>query len=191
MKRPSFQFYGGDWLRDPALGMCAPASRGVWIDLICAMYERGSGTIRASPCALARLARCSETECVEALRDLSRSGAAVVVFGDDEASVTCRRVSREFAQRVAAAQRQRRSRVAARIDGVDVRSLPTHLRNFVREVGDDGLRNLVDEWIAAHPDARDTGAALRANPLRVWFLSDEYKRRATCRHSQNQGVGNV
>ena len=38
-KRPSFQFYPSDWLRDTALRTCSEGARGVWIDLICYMHE--------------------------------------------------------------------------------------------------------------------------------------------------------
>ena len=36
---PSFQFYPGDWLKDPALRSVSPAARGLWIDLLCLMSE--------------------------------------------------------------------------------------------------------------------------------------------------------
>jgi len=39
MKRPSFQFYPGDWLRDTALRSCSLGARGLWIDMICFMHE--------------------------------------------------------------------------------------------------------------------------------------------------------
>ena len=39
MKRPSFQFYPGDWLRDTALRTCSTGARGLWIDMICFMHE--------------------------------------------------------------------------------------------------------------------------------------------------------
>jgi hypothetical protein len=39
MKRPSFQFYPGDWLRDTALRTCSLGARGLWIDMICLMHE--------------------------------------------------------------------------------------------------------------------------------------------------------
>jgi len=39
MKRPSFQFYPSDWLRDTALRTCSLAARGLWIDMICYMHE--------------------------------------------------------------------------------------------------------------------------------------------------------
>ncbi len=39
MKRPSFQFYPSDWLRDTALRSCSTGARGLWIDMICYMHE--------------------------------------------------------------------------------------------------------------------------------------------------------
>ena len=39
MKRPSFQFYPADWLRDTALRTCSVGARGLWIDMICFMHE--------------------------------------------------------------------------------------------------------------------------------------------------------
>lgn len=39
MKRPSFQFYPGDWSTDLALRRCSPAARGVWMDVLCALHN--------------------------------------------------------------------------------------------------------------------------------------------------------
>src|SRR5258708_2276608 len=39
MKRPSFQFYPGDWLNDAALRLCSVAARGLWMDMICLMHQ--------------------------------------------------------------------------------------------------------------------------------------------------------
>lgn len=39
MKRPSFQFYPSDWLRDPNLRRCSLEARGLWIELLCHMHE--------------------------------------------------------------------------------------------------------------------------------------------------------
>lgn len=38
-KLPSFPFYPGDWRKDPDLARCSHASKGVWIDLLCLMFE--------------------------------------------------------------------------------------------------------------------------------------------------------
>jgi hypothetical protein len=34
-KRPSFQFYGADWLTDPELRSCSIGARGMWVDMLC------------------------------------------------------------------------------------------------------------------------------------------------------------
>ena len=39
MKRPSFQFYPGDWMTDVALRSCSIQARGLWIDMICLMHQ--------------------------------------------------------------------------------------------------------------------------------------------------------
>ncbi len=39
MKRPSFQFYPSDWLRDTGLRTCSVGARGLWMDMICFMHE--------------------------------------------------------------------------------------------------------------------------------------------------------
>jgi len=39
MKLPSFQFYPGDWLKDPGLRRASHATKGVWIDILCIMFE--------------------------------------------------------------------------------------------------------------------------------------------------------
>lgn len=38
-KLPSFQFYPGDWQKDPDLRRCSHAAKGVWIDMLCLMFE--------------------------------------------------------------------------------------------------------------------------------------------------------
>jgi hypothetical protein len=39
VKRPSFQFYPGDWLHDHALRACSLAARGLWADMLCFMHQ--------------------------------------------------------------------------------------------------------------------------------------------------------
>lgn len=39
MKLPAFQFYPGDWMKDPNLKRCTHAAKGVLIDLLCVMFE--------------------------------------------------------------------------------------------------------------------------------------------------------
>lgn len=39
LKLPSFQFYPGDWMKDANLRRCTAAEKGVWIDMLCLMFE--------------------------------------------------------------------------------------------------------------------------------------------------------
>ena len=41
-KNPAFQFYVKDWLSDPQLRMCSHSTKGIWIDLLCLMWEAPS-----------------------------------------------------------------------------------------------------------------------------------------------------
>jgi hypothetical protein len=34
-----FHFYPGDWMKDPELRRCSPAARGIYVDLLCLMFE--------------------------------------------------------------------------------------------------------------------------------------------------------
>ncbi len=38
-KLPAFQFYPGDWLKDPALRRCSKAAKGMWADMLCLAFE--------------------------------------------------------------------------------------------------------------------------------------------------------
>lgn len=38
-KLPSFQFYPGDWQKDPNLRRCSHSAKGIWIDMLCLMFE--------------------------------------------------------------------------------------------------------------------------------------------------------
>lgn len=38
-KLPAFQFYPGDWRKDPNLRRCSHAARGVWMDVLCLMFD--------------------------------------------------------------------------------------------------------------------------------------------------------
>lgn len=40
MKRPSFQFYPGDWTSNSNLGRCSWAARGCWLDLMCVLHDQ-------------------------------------------------------------------------------------------------------------------------------------------------------
>lgn len=115
-KLPYLPLYTGDWLKDPALTLCRPATRGVWIDLLCAMHELGrSGELCGTAEELARLARCASTaECVQALTDLQNKRAAEIQERNGVYTVRNRRMHRESLRRKSNAERQERHRRVSR-----------------------------------------------------------------------------
>ena len=40
MKRPSFQFYPGDWTANSKLRRCSHAEKGIWIDVMCLLHDQ-------------------------------------------------------------------------------------------------------------------------------------------------------
>jgi hypothetical protein len=105
-KLPAIQFYTGDWLKDPRLSMCSAMTRGIWIDFLCAMHELDRvGELRGTPDQLARVARCSPVEIVQALDELSASAAAEVLQRNGVYTVTNRRMRREYLERKASNER--------------------------------------------------------------------------------------
>src|SRR5687768_4522609 len=47
MRRPSLQFYPGDWQANPKLRRCSHAEKGIWLDVICILHDQDEyGIIR-------------------------------------------------------------------------------------------------------------------------------------------------
>ena len=108
---PYMQFYVADWRADAALSMCLPATRGIWMDLICAMHENDrSGELRGTADQLARIARCRTEELVAALTDLESQNAADIETRNGVYRVSNRRMTREAEKRNANKSRQKKHR---------------------------------------------------------------------------------
>jgi hypothetical protein len=80
MKLPSFQFYPGDWQKDPALRSVSHAAKGLWVDMLCLMFEserRGYLQINGKAPSLDQLARMvnSSSEVVAQLLSELRNAA--------------------------------------------------------------------------------------------------------------------
>lgn len=88
--------YKGDWKRDPQLSLCSPATRGIWIDLVCDMDDLQCATIKGTAAMLARTCRASADEVVAAIQELKASGAADVEIEGSIYSVTSRRMARDL-----------------------------------------------------------------------------------------------
>lgn len=99
-KLPWMQFNTGDWLKDPKLSMCLPATRGIWIDAIAAMHEDGrSGALSGTADQLVRVLRCTEPALMAALTDLQSTGAGDVHVRNNVITLMCRRMTREAKDR--------------------------------------------------------------------------------------------
>lgn len=106
-RQPAIMIYKGDWLRDPELSMCAPATRGIWFDLLCAMDDAAEqGRITGTLQQLAQVARCTADEMGSALAELAETQTAHVTGcnGDvrkcnSHVTVENRRMRREAEER--------------------------------------------------------------------------------------------
>ena len=110
-KQPYLPLYTGDWKKDPKLSRCAPATRGIWIDLLCDMHELDRcGELRGTTEELAVAARTTPEQVVQALTDLQAKDAAVVESRNGMWLVRNRRMHAESRKRKLAAERQLRHR---------------------------------------------------------------------------------
>lgn len=111
MKYPWMQFFATDWLNDPLVSICEPATRGILMDWLCNMHllDR-SGQITGTREQLARLGRCTAVQVESALQDLNSTKAADVTFRNDVVTVVNRRMKRESLARKNGAIRVSRHR---------------------------------------------------------------------------------
>ena len=99
-KLPSMQFYPGDWLKDPALRAASSGARGLWIDMLCLMWQaRPRGylqTATGAPLSDEQIARmtgnCSLEEVRGWLGELDELG---VFSRTDQGVIYSRRLVRE------------------------------------------------------------------------------------------------
>lgn len=60
MKRPSFQFYPGDWQSNSNLRRCTHAEKGVWLDVMCILHDQPEyGVLRWPLKEIAQAVGCS------------------------------------------------------------------------------------------------------------------------------------
>lgn len=111
-KTPAFQFYPGDWMKDPALRSVSLEARGLWMDMLCLMHEstrRGylqhSTGKPMSHEQIARMSGCSPEVCARLLEELEETG---VFSREDDGTIYSRRMAREAIEKDANAERQRR-----------------------------------------------------------------------------------
>lgn len=71
MRRPSFQFYPGDWGSNSNLRRCSHAEKGIWIDVMCLLHDQEEyGIVRWPLREIAQAVNCT----IAALRGLVTKG---------------------------------------------------------------------------------------------------------------------
>jgi hypothetical protein len=107
-------FYTGDWMKDPNLSKCSAATRGIWMDLLCAMHENGrTGIITGTITELAQMCRCSEQEMRYTIVTLRKNEVAEIRKCNarkQSVTVVNRRMNREHKVREAAKLRVQKHR---------------------------------------------------------------------------------
>lgn len=103
MKYPAFWFYPGDWMKDTDLRAASVAARGLWIDLLCLMFEsdkRGYLVLSSGKPAtteqLARMTGNAPEVVAELVKELEECG---VTSRTDEGVLFSRRMVRDESKR--------------------------------------------------------------------------------------------
>ncbi len=108
---PFIQWFVADWLADPKVSLCDPATRGILFDWLCNMHALDrSGVITGSREILARLGRCSAVQVDAALQNLKDTNAADITERNGVVTVINRRMKREFSARKTGSDRVQRHR---------------------------------------------------------------------------------
>jgi len=108
-KAPAFQFYVRDWLSDPQLKMASHQSKGIWIDLLCYMWEAPErGTLTGTVQEYCRMIGTTEPEFIRFLDEAKRLKFASVTESNGKVTLENRRMMREEKERKNNALRQAR-----------------------------------------------------------------------------------
>lgn len=126
-------FYPRDWYSDPRLAVASPATRGIWIDLLCAMFIEGTDSISNDIETLARTARCDVTAMKRFVTECERHRFADVTESDGIVTLVSRRLSRERAAIGSSTERTRkwRERERAKSNSLDIETEETVLSQSV------------------------------------------------------------
>jgi hypothetical protein len=112
-KLPAFLFYPADWLTEPNLRRCSHAAKGVWIDLLCIMFQSETRGVLCSgdqPWGDEDIAAAVGGDTVEVLAHLNELLSKGVAHRREDGAVYSRRMVRDEQERIDAKQRKRKER---------------------------------------------------------------------------------
>lgn len=110
-KTPAFLFYPKDWRSDPAVQGSSFATRGIWMEMLCLMWEaRPRGSLSGTAEEFCRMVGCSMEEWKTFHLENERLHFANVTVHHNDVTVTNRRMAREEKRRESDRCRQSRKR---------------------------------------------------------------------------------
>jgi len=99
-KAPAFQFYVRDWLSDPLLKMVSHQTKGIWIDLLCYLWESPErGRLVGTPEQFVKMVGCNADEWTQFYNEASVTKFADVTKANGLVTVCNRRMFREDKER--------------------------------------------------------------------------------------------
>lgn len=113
-KLPAFMFYPGDWQKDPCLRRCSKAGKGVWMDMLCLLFEcpvRGVFVdASGKPWSDAEIAEAIGGDIGANLGHIAELVSKGVAQRDTRGAIFSRRMVRDEQTRRSAAERKRKER---------------------------------------------------------------------------------
>lgn len=110
-KRPSLQFYPADWRKDPDLQMCSMSTQGIWINLLCIMWEgKIEGEITGKEEELIRLIGCTPNDFLLFSEEIKRHKFGNVTNCNGNVTIINRRMRKVFLEREGIKSRVRKHR---------------------------------------------------------------------------------
>lgn len=76
-------FNGELWSKDPNLNACSLAAQGLWIEMLCWMWQDGEEELTGSRIDLQRLTRAFNTEFDKSLAELESNGVCTIDYHPD------------------------------------------------------------------------------------------------------------
>jgi len=154
-KLPGFTFYPGDWQKDPSLRRCCKAAKGVWMDMLCLLFECPSRGVFVDaggrPWGDEEIAAAiggdmaSNLECI---RELLAKGVAQ---RDARGAIFSRRMVRDEQERQAAKERKRKQRSGQSLSSKDDGFHPTQTTLFATPRGVGEELTTIDQIAHLHP----------------------------------------
>ena len=157
-KQPAFQFYTGDWLKDPALQACSTATRGIWINLLANMWESNPrGEVHGTVEEIVRLSNSTPRLFKRFLDENVRHNFAEVEQSNGQYIIRNRRMIREESQKIYEREKKRKQRSVPLVVPQMSRDCPdapssssssstTYNSSCRDRDGDNDFSNLCQQW---------------------------------------------